>query len=117
LGKPVLFDVRPSGNGGRPGRAGEHSHQGNDHDADQGVLPVDRRAWVLQLGEMGDDLVQTGSLYVGHGWFSVSPVTGCPTENNLRTTSRWRKSPQLASPTQKYALAVRRLRSMWIIDF
>src|SRR5262249_14338720 len=71
-----------SGDGGRPVGAGQDRHQGDDDDADQGMLAMDRGARVLQLLEVACDLVQTDPPNIRHGSSSVGCRKGSDPEND-----------------------------------
>ena len=92
--KELFLGLGPAGNGGRPTGAGQDRHQGDDDDADQGMLAIDGRTGVLQIVEMGNDFVNVAVVNLRHDWFSENPSTGSRPENGLPSRSSRRNSLQ-----------------------
>src|SRR5205823_13977474 len=79
VAEELFLGLGPAGNRGWPAGACQHSHQGDNDHAHQRVLPIDRGTGVVQVVEMGDDVVQAkvvNLLNVVHDSFSVNPLTG-----------------------------------------
>ena len=71
LPQQIFLDPGPLRDSGRTARSGEHSHQRDDHHADQGMLTVDLRSRIFQLRKMNHDLVQPDPNSVRHRSSSV----------------------------------------------
>ena len=77
LPQELFLERGPASDGRRPRRARQHGHQSDDHHADQRVLPIDGRTRILQVVEMGNNLVQVNPVNRCHDSSSVNAPTGC----------------------------------------
>jgi hypothetical protein len=85
LEQQVSLQRGPLGNRRRPAGARQHGHHGGDHDADQGVPQVDRRAGVVQRLEVAHDLIQAGPNAIPHRLSSESPSSGATEERSTHS--------------------------------
>ena len=59
----------------------------------QGILAIDRGAWVLQCLEVPCDLIQTDPPNIPHGSSSVGCRKGCERENDRQIITRREPDP------------------------
>src|SRR6267142_4857665 len=72
LHEKLRFELGPLRNRGRSTRSGQHRHHCYDDNADQRMLLIDRRAWILQFVKETHDLIQANALILNHRSSSVS---------------------------------------------
>ncbi len=103
----LFLQGRPLGDRRRPVGAGQDRHQGDDDDADQGMLAIDRAARVLQVLEVSCDLVQTDPPFIRHSSSSVGCRNRSDPENDRQEITGRKLNPDCQN-CLKLALALAR---------
>ena len=97
----LFLEGGPPSDGGRAAGAGQDGHHGDDDDADQGMLAIDRGARVLQFPEVPHDFIQRSPPRVRDGASSVVRLRGA-IRKMIDKPSAKGNSTKAAEPTGTY---------------